>query len=149
MTVGDDGTWAFEGEKRVEKGEHNFRADRLDETGDVIGRASIGIVRLEEPKPAEQEVAAAPQPAAPAPVREGAKRGDRGDRGGTATPPQAVRRNRKLTPNPMSCEAAIRCGTSPRNIMAAAGATGPSCAKIAGKIRNPHWIYPDQQFRLP
>ena len=28
VTIGDDGTWAFEGEKRVEKGEHNFRADR-------------------------------------------------------------------------------------------------------------------------
>ncbi len=48
-TIAEDGTWSFEGEKKLDSGQHNFRADRIDAaTGVVIGRASVNIARVEE-----------------------------------------------------------------------------------------------------
>ena len=66
VTVGSDGNWSFETETKLATGEHNFRADRIDpDSGAVVGRASIGMARMEPPK--EEEVAAQePEPPAPA-----------------------------------------------------------------------------------
>ena len=48
-TIAEDGTWSFEGEKKLDSGQHNFRADRIDAaTRVVIGRASVNIARVEE-----------------------------------------------------------------------------------------------------
>lgn len=72
VVVGADGSWAFETDKKVGTGEHSFHADRMDEaTGIVIGRASVGIMRMEEPPaPAKAAQAAtpAPTPAPPPPA---------------------------------------------------------------------------------
>ncbi len=47
--IAEDGTWSFEAEKKLDSGQHNFRADRIDAaTGVVIGRASVNIARVEE-----------------------------------------------------------------------------------------------------
>ena len=71
VVVGDDGTWGFEAEKKLETGEHRFRADRV-EGGVVVGRASVGLVRMEKPKePPKEQVAtqAAPAPEAAPPAQ--------------------------------------------------------------------------------
>ncbi len=48
-TIAEDGTWSFEAEKKLDSGQHNFRADRIDAaTGVVVGRASVNIARVEE-----------------------------------------------------------------------------------------------------
>ena len=66
--VADDGTWIFEAEKKLNTGEHRFRADRTD-GGVIAGGASIGLVRMEKPKipPKKEQAAAEPTPA-PAPA---------------------------------------------------------------------------------
>jgi LysM domain/Bacterial Ig domain len=149
VTVGDDGTWTFEGEKRVEKGEHNFRADRLDETGDVIGRASIGIVRLEEPKPAEPEVAAAPpQPVAPSPAERAASE----ETGTAGSEPQGAAGGAQ-EPEERPKSYVVRSGDTLWDIAEEYYGGGWRYRAIVREnrrqIHNPHWIYPDQQFRLP
>jgi hypothetical protein len=147
VTVGDDGTWAFEGEKRVEKGEHNFRAERLDERGVVISQASIGIVRLEEPKAPEEEVAAAPQPA-PAPS---GKAPSEETAATEAKPPAAEGGSQEAEARPKSY--VVQRGDTLWDIAEEYYDGGWRYRAIVREnrrqIRNPHWIYPDQQFRLP
>jgi Bacterial Ig domain len=67
VTIGSDGTWAIEIEKKLGEGEHTIRADTYDEkTGMVAGRASVRLGREPEaakPETAKQE-AATPQPEA-------------------------------------------------------------------------------------
>ena len=132
VIIGDDGTWAFEIEKKVETGEHNFRADLMEETtGIVVGRSSIGMVRLEKPQepPKEEEVAAAPGPAESQPAEQAA-----------GEPPRpevhTVRRGDTLWD---IAEEYFGGGWHYRAIV----------RENRGKIRDPHWIYPDQEFRLP
>jgi nucleoid-associated protein YgaU len=148
VTVGDDGAWAFEGEKRVEKGEHNFRADRLDETGVVIGRASIGIVRLEAPKAPAQAVAAAPQPApsvAPSEKASGEETATTGE------PPATGGGSQEAGEHPKSY--VVQRGDTLWDIAEEYYGGGWRYRAIVREnrrqIHNPHWIYPDQQFRLP
>jgi len=51
VEIGEDGTWTFESDKKMAKGQHMFRADRLDDkNGVVIGRASIVVARTDQKK---------------------------------------------------------------------------------------------------
>src|SRR5512144_2238087 len=68
VSVGSDGTWTFEAERKLATGEHKFRADNIEEgAGIVVGSASIGIMRMEKPAPPKEEVAAAPPSPTPPP----------------------------------------------------------------------------------
>jgi nucleoid-associated protein YgaU len=148
VTIGDDGTWAFAGEKRVEKGEHTFRADRVDESGVVIGQASIGIVRLEAPKPAEQ-VAAAPQPA-PSGAAPSNAPGE--ETAATEAEPHAAEGGSQ-EPGAHPKSYVVQRGDTLWDIAEEYYGGGWRYRAIVrenrGQIHNPHWIYPDQQFRLP
>jgi hypothetical protein len=48
VVIGEDGTWKFESDQKMDAGQHTFRADRFDEKGVVIGRASIIVARVEK-----------------------------------------------------------------------------------------------------
>jgi nucleoid-associated protein YgaU len=153
VVIGDDGTWKFEAEKKVAVGEHNFRADHLDEkTGTVLGRASIGIVRMEPPK----EEAKAPEPetqaAAEAPASESAK----------AAPQVAATEEAK--PAPSADKQVQRKRHLPRTYTVRRGDTLWEIAEAyygggwhyraivkdnRKKIRNPWLIYPKQKFHIP
>jgi nucleoid-associated protein YgaU len=62
------GKWTFQIEKKLESGQHVFRAERIDEgTGIVIGRAVIGIERM-KPAPDAAAKEAAPQAAPSSPA---------------------------------------------------------------------------------
>ncbi|HEV3242658.1 MAG TPA: Ig-like domain-containing protein, partial [Methyloceanibacter sp.] len=93
VTIGGDGTWAIEIEKKLGEGEHTIRADTYDDkTGMVAGRASVRLAR--EPQGTEQQ-AAAPQPeAAPAseaaPAPEAAPAEPAVAEGGTSGQPEPV-----------------------------------------------------------
>jgi hypothetical protein len=70
VSIGSDGSWTFEGERKLGTGEHKFRADAIEpETGVALSSASIGIIRTEPPK---EEVAAAPEAPTPPPSTEAA-----------------------------------------------------------------------------
>ncbi len=64
-------------------------------------------------------------------------------------PPQAVRRNRKLDPKSY----VVRSGDTLWDIAEEYYGGGWRYRAIVREnrrqIRDPHWIYPDQQFRLP
>jgi nucleoid-associated protein YgaU len=149
VSVGEDGTWAFETEKKIEKGEHNFRADRLDETGAVVGRASIGIIRLEEPK---QEVAAAPE-AAPAPSAAPGGEEPGEEMAATEGEPTTEGATRSQQPHATPGVHTVQQGDTLWDIAEEYYGGGWRYRAIVrenrGKIRNPHWIYPEQEFRLP
>jgi nucleoid-associated protein YgaU len=146
VTVGEDGGWAFETEQRVAKGEHNFRADRLDETGVVIGRASIGIIRLEEPK--APEVASAPT-AAPSGAPAEKQPGE--ETAAAEAPPPAASSSQEPGARPEVYT--VHSGDTLWDIAEEYYGGGWRYRAIVREnrrqIRNPHWIYPDQQFRLP
>jgi nucleoid-associated protein YgaU len=156
VSVGSDGTWAFEADRKLETGEHKFRADGIEEaTRTFISSASIGIVRMEPPKPAEEQIAApAPQPAAPAPE--------------AATPPpepeQEVAAAEEARPAPTVEKRAQRKRYRPRVYTVRRGDTLWEIAEAyfgggwhyraivrdnRRKIRDPHWIYPKQKFHMP
>ena len=49
VTIGADGTWTIEIDKKLPAGEHTLRADTYDEkTGMASGRASVGLGREPE-----------------------------------------------------------------------------------------------------
>jgi hypothetical protein len=143
VTVGDDGNWSFETETKLATGDHNFRADRIDaETGAVVGRASIGMARMEPPK--EEEVAAQePEPPAPA-----AEAPPEQDVAAAEEPAPAVqkgaRRARVYT---------VRRGDTLWDIAEYYLGGGWRYRAIVRenrrKIRDPHWIYPRQEFTIP
>ncbi len=152
VIIGDDGSWAFEIEKKVEAGEHNFRADRVDAaTGIVVGRASIGMMRLEPPK---EEVAAAPEPAAPpAPTAgsEGAS-GEQVAAGEEATPAaesEGQAQHGRDRPNVYTVQRGDTLWDIAEEYFGGGWRYRAIVRENRRKIRNPHWIYPDQEFRLP
>jgi hypothetical protein len=143
VTVGSDGNWSFETETKLATGEHNFRADRIDtETGAVVGRASIGMARMEPPK--EEEVAAQePEPPAPA-----AEAPPEQDVAAAEEPAPAVKKSARR-----SSVYTVRRGDTLWDIAEYYLGGGWRYRAIVRenrrKIRDPHWIYPRQEFTIP
>ena len=159
VVIGQDGAWSFEFDQKLQPGDHVLRADRIDEkTGMPAGRASVSMRRV---KP-EPEVAAAPveEPAAPAPQQDAAAP--------TSPSPPTEDTAKPETPDVAATEPARDATTetpqSPGVYAVKPGDTlwdiaeeylggGWRYKKIARQnrkvIRNPHWIYPDQEVRLP
>lgn len=150
VTVGGDGNWSFETDTKLTAGEHAFRADRIDaETGAVVGRASIGMARMEKPAPKEEEVAA--QEPAPAPAAEP-----------EAQPEEEVAAAEEATPSPAAKTQAerrrsrvytVRRGDTLWDIAEYYYGGGWRYRAIVRenrrKIKDPHWIYPRQEFNIP
>jgi nucleoid-associated protein YgaU len=105
-------------------------------------------VRLEEPKPAEPEVAAAPQPAAPAPSEPAPSE----ETAATEAEPRAAAGG-SPEPEARPKSYVVRSGDTLWDIAEEYYGGGwryrAIVRKNRGQIRDPHWIYPDQQFRLP
>jgi nucleoid-associated protein YgaU len=152
VTVGSDGNWSFEAEKKLETGEHSFRADRLEEgTGTVIGRASIGMARM-EPAPKEEEVAAQePTPSSPAGAEPEAPPGGEVAATGEAKPAPVAKRNAQRPRRPRIYT--VRRGDTLWEIAESYYGGGWRYRAIVRdnrrKIKNPHWIYPKQKFSMP
>ena len=149
LTVGSDGSWTFEADRKLATGEHKFRADRIDESSRaVIGSALIGIVRMEPPK---EEVAAAPArlrlhlpPSADASARP-----EQETAAAEETKPAAAAEKDVELPR----EYTVRRGDTLWEIAEAYYGGGWRYRAIVRdnrrKIRNPHWIYPEQKFHMP
>jgi nucleoid-associated protein YgaU len=149
VTVGSDGNWSFEADRNLETGEHVFRADRVEEgTGIVVGRASIGMARME---PAPQVAAREPAPSAP-PAAEP-----------VAPPEEQVAATEEAKPAPVAKQKAER-PHRPRIYTVRRGDTLWDIAEYyygggwryraivrdnRRKIKDPHWIYPKQKFNMP
>ena len=154
LSVGSDGSWTFEADRKLATGEHKFRADSIDESSRaVIGSAMIGIVRMEPPK---EEVAAAPAAPTPPPSAEAAP--------GAATPPPEPEQETAAAEETKPEAATEKDVELPREYTVRSGDTLWDIAETyygggwryraivrdnRRKIRNPHWIYPEQKFHMP
>jgi LysM repeat protein len=141
LVVEDDGTWVFAAEKKLETGAHKFRADRVE--GEVVvGSASIGLVRMEQPKaPPKEEVAAeTPPPATGLAAAEEAK-------------PAATGKKRARHKRHSPKVYAVRRGDTLWEIAESYYGGGWHYRAIVRynkrNIKNPHWIYPKQKFHIP
>lgn len=159
VSIGGDGAWAFEAEKKLENGEHNFRADLIDEgTGIVIGQASIGLIRMEKPaERGKEEQAAAPAPeagpkAAPSAAQAPSRPASQAAAGGEAKPAatggtQAHRKRHR--PKVYT----VHRGDTLWEIAESYYGGGWHYRAIVRdnhrKIHNPHLIYPKQKFHMP
>jgi nucleoid-associated protein YgaU len=136
--IGADGTWSFATVKRLELGAHYFRADHLDEaTGLVVGRASVGMKRIEPvPVVAVQEPAPKSQEAGPATSALVAQ--ESGQESGDQTKPKVYE---------------VRPGDTLWDIAERFFGGGWRYKKIYNenreRIRKPGLIYPEQQFDMP
>ena len=153
LSAGSDGSWTFEADRKLATGEHKFRADSIDESSRAVtGSAMIGIVRMEPPK---EEVAAAPAAPTPPPSAEAAP-------GAAAPPPSPSRRRRqrkRRSPRrpekdvELPREYTVRRGDTLWDIAETYYGGGWRYRAIVRdnrrKIRNPHWIYPEQKFHMP
>jgi nucleoid-associated protein YgaU len=153
VSVGSDGNWAFEADKKLGTGEHKFRADGIEEsTRAVVSSATIGIVRMEPPR---DEVAAAPAAPTPPPAAEAEPE--------AATPPpeQETAAAEETKPAEKRAERkrhrpkvyTVRRGDTLWEIAEAYYGGGWHYRAIVRdnrrKIRDPHWIYPRQKFHIP
>jgi nucleoid-associated protein YgaU len=147
VSVGSDGGWAFEADRKLGTGEHKFRADGIDEsTRAVVSSASIGIVRTEPPK---EEVAAAPAAPTPPPAPEPAPEA-------AAPPPEqetaAAEEGATEKGADLPREYTVRSGDTLWDIAETYYGGGWRYRAIVRdnrrKIRNPHWIYPEQKFHM-
>jgi nucleoid-associated protein YgaU len=153
LSAGSDGSWTFEADRKLATGEHKFRADSIDESSRAVtGSAMIGIVRMEPPK---EEVAATPAAPTPPPSAEAAP--------GAATPPpepeQETAAAEETKPEAtekdveLPREYTVRRGDTLWDIAEAYYGGGWRYRAIVRdnrrKIRNPHWIYPEQKFHMP
>jgi nucleoid-associated protein YgaU len=151
VSVGSDGGWAFEADRKLGTGEHKFRADGIDEsTRAVVSSASIGIVRTELPK---EEVAAAPAAPTPPPAPEPAPEAaapppEQETAAAEETKPEAATEKDVELPR----EYTVRRGDTLWDIAEAYYGGGWRYRAIVRdnrrKIRNPHWIYPEQKFHM-
>jgi nucleoid-associated protein YgaU len=155
VSAGSDGTWSFEADRKLVTGDHNIRADGIDEaTRAVVSSTSIGITRMEPPK---EEVAAAPAEPAPTPPEQ-------------ASPPAAEAAPEPAAPSEPEQEVAkahevtepdreelpqvytVRRGDTLWDIAESYYGGGWRYRAIVRdnrrKIRNPHWIYPEQKFDM-
>jgi LysM repeat protein len=152
LSVGSDGSWTFEADRKLATGEHKFRADSVDESSRaVIGSAMIGIVRMEPPK---EEVAAAPAAPTPPPSAEAAPEAaapppERETAAAEETKPEAATEKDVDLPR----EYTVRRGDTLWDIAETYYGGGWRYRAIVRdnrrKIRNPHWIYPKQKFHIP
>lgn len=148
VSVGSDGNWTFEAERKLGTGEHKFRADAIEkETGVALSSASIGIMRMEPPK---EEVAAAPAAPTSPPSTE------------ATTPPEPEQQ--AAAAEETKSEGATEKGADlPREYTVRSGDTLWDIAEVyygggwryraivrdnRRKIRDPHWIYPEQKFHM-
>ena len=154
LSAGSDGSWTFEADRKLATGEHKFRADSIDESSRAVtGSAMIGIVRMEPPK---EEVAAAPAAPTPPPSPEAAP--------GAATPPPEPEQETAAAEETKPEAAAEKDAELPREYTVRSGDTLWDIAETyygggwryraivrdnRRKIRNPHWIYPEQKFHMP
>ena len=154
LSAGSDGSWTFEADRKLATGEHKFRADSIDERSRaVIGSAMIGIVRMEPPK---EEVAAAPAAPTPPPSAEAAP--------GAAAPPPEPEQETAAAEETKPEAATEKDVELPREYTVRRGDTLWDIAETyygggwryraivrdnRRKIRNPHWIYPEQKFHMP
>jgi hypothetical protein len=151
VSVGSDGTWTFEADRKLGAGEHKFRADGIEpETGIALSSASIGIMRMEPPK---EEVAAAP--AAPTPPSTEAA--------SEAAAPPTEPEQETAAAEETKPEATEKGADLPREYTVRRGDTLWDIAEVyygggwryraivrdnRRKIRDPHWIYPEQKFDM-
>ena len=151
LSAGSDGSWTFEADRKLATGEHKFRADSIDESSRAVtGSAMIGIVRMEPPK---EEVAAAPTPPPSAEAAPGA-----------ATPPPEPEQETAAAEETKPEAATEKDVELPREYTVRSGDTLWDIAETyygggwryraivrdnRRKIRNPHWIYPEQKFHMP
>ena len=148
VSVGSDGNWTFEAERKLGTGEHKFRADAIEkETGVALSSASIGIMRMEPPK---EEVAAAPAAPTSPPSTE-------------ATTPPEPEQQAAAAEETKSEGATEKEADLPREYTVRSGDTLWDIAEVyygggwryraivrdnRRKIRDPHWIYPEQKFHM-
>ena len=159
MSVGSDGTWTFEAERKLGTGEHKFRADNIEEgTGIVVGSASIGIMRMEKPSRRRRKSL----------LRRPRQLHRR----------RSLRRKRQRPLRSLNCKVAAeeakpavtpekRAERGPHRPRVYTVRRGDTLWEIAEayygggwhyraivrdnrrKIHNPHWIYPRQKFHIP
>jgi nucleoid-associated protein YgaU len=155
VSVGGDGTWTFEAERKLASGEHKFRADTIEEgTGIVVGSASIGIMRMEKPAPPKEEVAAAPPAPTPAPEAATPAPQPESQVAATEEAKPAVTPEKRAKGKPHRPRVyTVRRGDTLWEIAEAYYGGGWHYRAIVRdnrrKIRNPHWIYPRQKFHIP
>ena len=157
VSVGSDGSWTFEAERKLGTGEHKFRADAIEpETGVALSSASIGIMRMEKaPEPPKEEVAAAPAAPTPPPSADATP--------GAATPPSEPEQETAAADGTKPEGATEKGADLPREYTVRSGDTLWDIAETyygggwryraivrdnRRKIRNPHWIYPEQKFHM-
>jgi nucleoid-associated protein YgaU len=152
VTVGSDGNWSFEADKTLEAGTHVFRADRVEEdTGIIVGRASISMARM-QPAPKEEEVAVQePAPSAPPAAEPEAPPDEQVAATEEAKPAQIAKQKAERPRRPRVYT--VRRGDTLWEIAEYYYGGGWRYRAIVRdnrrKIKDPHWIYPKQKFKMP